>query len=507
MLVFLTVVAALAAGILGFYGWTTHQEEVRRQQAEYQARVEAEAAEAEAKRLAEEEAAKKAAEEEAKRKAEEEEAKRKAEEEAKKKAEEEAARKAEEELLKAHPELKTNITLELPTGEEVIDRALVESWLVKKEDGTLVKDEAKLEEKLHAYVQELGKKVDTRGKKKRPWNATGLGEIEIVTGMYYGWEVDEEAEYAKLLEEINAGEVVKREPAYVSKEAFPMDNNYGVGPDYVEVDLSRQYLWVYRGGNLVFETDVTSGLMDESHYTPEGIFPLLNRQSPATLKGERLPNGKYTYESKVTYWMPFTYEGHGLHDATWRWAFGGQEYIWNGSHGCVNLPFDAAKTIYDLVIPGTPVVIYYSDGYELRAAPPSEYSQYVAAMEAEEARKRAEEEEKKKKEEEEKSRQEEEQKAAEEEAARQAEEAARQAEEEAARQAAEEEAARQAAEQAAAEEEAARQAAEQAAAEEAARQAAEQAAAEEAARQAAEQAAAEEAARQAAEQAAAEGGE
>jgi lipoprotein-anchoring transpeptidase ErfK/SrfK len=44
--------------------------------------------------------------------------------------------------------------------------------------------------------------------------------------------------------------------------------------------------------------------------------------------------------------MPF-YDGQGLHDAPWRSEFGGTIYQTNGSHGCINLPADAAKVIYD----------------------------------------------------------------------------------------------------------------------------------------------------------------
>ena len=39
---------------------------------------------------------------------------------------------------------------------------------------------------------------------------------------------------------------------------------------------------------------------------------------------------------------------HGVaDDATWRNSFGGTIYKTNGSHGCVNLPKNAAKTIYE----------------------------------------------------------------------------------------------------------------------------------------------------------------
>jgi hypothetical protein len=58
-----------------------------------------------------------------------------------------------------------------------------------------------------------------------------------------------------------------------------------------------------------------------------------------------------------------------MHDATWRGTFGGDIYIANGSHGCLNLPLDAAAQIYNLVSVREPVIIYYSAGYTLAPAP------------------------------------------------------------------------------------------------------------------------------------------
>ena len=54
------------------------------------------------------------------------------------------------------------------------------------------------------------------------------------------------------------------------------------------------------------------------------------KQKGATLKG---PN----YEAEVTYWMPFN-GNIGIHDASWRYSFGGEIYKRNGTHGCVNAP-------------------------------------------------------------------------------------------------------------------------------------------------------------------------
>ena len=69
-------------------------------------------------------------------------------------------------------------------------------------------------------------------------------------------------------------------------------------------------------------------------------------------------SGRPSYESFVNFWMPF-YEGCGLHDASWRGSFGGSIYLYDGSHGCVNLPLWAAKEIYEAVDTGTAIIIFY----------------------------------------------------------------------------------------------------------------------------------------------------
>ena len=72
--------------------------------------------------------------------------------------------------------------------------------------------------------------------------------------------------------------------------------------------------------------------------------------SPYVLKGEG-------YAANVTYWMPFA-GNVGIHDATWRTEFGGNLYTLEGSHGCVNTPYDQAAIIYQNIGIGAPVIVY-----------------------------------------------------------------------------------------------------------------------------------------------------
>ena len=63
------------------------------------------------------------------------------------------------------------------------------------------------------------------------------------------------------------------------------------------------------------------------------------------------------YASPVSFWMPFN-GGIGIHDANWRYEFGRNIYMTNGSHGCVNMPPEMAGKLFELISAGTPVVVH-----------------------------------------------------------------------------------------------------------------------------------------------------
>ena len=84
---------------------------------------------------------------------------------------------------------------------------------------------------------------------------------------------------------------------------------------------------------------------------------IYNKERNRVLRGTKQPNGKYEYESPVSYWMPFN-KGIGLHDASWRSTFGRDIYINSGSHGCINLPTGFAGSLYSQIYVNLPVVVY-----------------------------------------------------------------------------------------------------------------------------------------------------
>ena len=95
----------------------------------------------------------------------------------------------------------------------------------------------------------------------------------------------------------------------------------------------------------------------EIYTTPEGIYSLTYKQADRVLRGAKQADGTYEYESHVDYWMPFN-GGIGFHDASWRSKFGGTIYQYSGSHGCINLPVDKAKLLYEKVYKGMPVLCH-----------------------------------------------------------------------------------------------------------------------------------------------------
>lgn len=119
---------------------------------------------------------------------------------------------------------------------------------------------------------------------------------------------------------------------------------------YILVSIKKQKLWFYKKGKLILKSKVVTGTKNKTA-TPKGTYKIRGKARSAYLVGD-------DYVSFVNYWMLI--DGGlqiGLHDATWRSTFGGTIYKRNGSHGCVNLPYNVAKKIYKKAPIGTKVII------------------------------------------------------------------------------------------------------------------------------------------------------
>lgn len=246
--------------------------------------------------------------------------------------------------------LKASITY--PMDEDVVvDKDLISKWITYDDDMKVTFNEDAVRE----WMREFGKKYDTLGTTRTI--TTPTGKTAEVSGGTYGWSVDEETETKNLINSIKNGEVAERAPAY--KQTAASHGAQDWGSTYIEVDIAAQHMWYIVDGAVAMESDVVTGLPADGRDTPTGVYSILYTERDSTLKGETDPEtGKPSYETPVAFWMPFTWQGHGFHDATWQSSFGGSRYQTNGSHGCVNMPYDKAEQLFNMISAGTPVIVH-----------------------------------------------------------------------------------------------------------------------------------------------------
>ena len=206
-------------------------------------------------------------------------------------------------------------------------------------------------EKLRAYMNEIEEKHETWGKDRE--FKTSYGSTVTVYGGRYGWSIDAKKETELIAEELLTGEAIEREVNNDAEAALWGEDE--VGDTYIEISIDNQTMWFYKNGELLVETPIVTGCVAQGHGTPRGAYQLNNKAVNQTLTSV---NPDDPYESFVNFWLPFIDNSYGIHDASWRYYYGGSIYYYNGSHGCVNTPYNSVRTIYNNIEVGTPVIIY-----------------------------------------------------------------------------------------------------------------------------------------------------
>lgn len=228
---------------------------------------------------------------------------------------------------------------------ETLDKETVASWFSLDENLQPSIDR----DAVAAWVNQLADQYDTIGA-FLPF-VTSNGETVYPESRTYGWQMDREAETEELYQLLLKGDSAERSPVWLESAAARGEND--IGDTYIEIDYTNQRMWYYKDGQLLVETPVVTGNVNAGMASPEGVFCIVGKEEDAVLTGE-------DYKTPVDYWMPF-YEGVGIHDAdTWRTAYGGDIYLWSGSHGCINTPTAQVAVIFQNVEVGTPVVCYSS---------------------------------------------------------------------------------------------------------------------------------------------------
>lgn len=237
----------------------------------------------------------------------------------------------------------SKITYAFGENKETLDGAIINTWLKVDDNFQITFDEKKVK----TYIDALSETYDTFGKAKK--FVTSSGNTIYIDGGDYGRSIDKNKEVINLIKDIKEGRTIIKEPAYLSQTGFSSDNS-DIGTTYVEIDLSKQHIWFYKDGSLIVEGDIVTGDISKNYPTRKGVYKLKYKARNTILRGPG-------YAVFVDYWMPFD-GGIGIHDASWRENFGGTIYQTNGSHGCVNSPYNVAHLIYNNIEPGTPVICY-----------------------------------------------------------------------------------------------------------------------------------------------------
>ena len=111
------------------------------------------------------------------------------------------------------------------------------------------------------------------------------------------------------------------------------------GPILMVVSITEQKAYVYRNGVLIGASTVSTGR--PGHVTPTGVFTVLQKQKE---------HRSTIYDgAPMPYMERLTWGGVALH--------AGGLPVYPESHGCIHLPSEFAKDLYDISPPGMTVVI------------------------------------------------------------------------------------------------------------------------------------------------------
>jgi hypothetical protein len=158
-----------------------------------------------------------------------------------------------------------------------------------------------------------------------------IAPLASATALAQGAKTSADLEFAKQAEKLKPGE-------WVWKAEIAPD-----GPVLVYVDLGRQLATVYRNGVRIAVSTISSG--KPGHSTPTGVFTILEKNKEHYSR---------TYDNApMPYMQRLTWKGVAMH--------AGNLPGYPASHGCVRLPMEFAKKLFEVTDKGGTVVIGHED--------------------------------------------------------------------------------------------------------------------------------------------------
>jgi hypothetical protein len=139
-------------------------------------------------------------------------------------------------------------------------------------------------------------------------------------------------------------------------EANPTPAGYGsetanTGPISIVVSIPQQLVYVYRGGNLIAVSTVSTG--KDGHETPTGEFTILQ-------KNKHHRSNIYS-NAPMPFMQRLTWDGIALH--------AGQLPGYPASHGCIRLPMAFARQLFVMTELGGQVSVIDEEVYDPRFNP------------------------------------------------------------------------------------------------------------------------------------------
>lgn len=116
------------------------------------------------------------------------------------------------------------------------------------------------------------------------------------------------------------------------------DANVPAGPIVVTVDLDARVISIFRNGYEIGASAVLLGTQEKP--TPTGVFPIMGKARHHTSN---------LYDAPMPYMQRLTNDGITLHATTVEWGY--------ASHGCIGMPEDFAKKVFETTHVGDRVYI------------------------------------------------------------------------------------------------------------------------------------------------------
>lgn len=208
------------------------------------------------------------------------------------------------------------------------------------------------EDEVSDYAAELSKKYSGSNASSSEKFRTTSGRTINISVPRAGASVDTNGLFEGMLKVVKAKRSATFAAPYVQRTG---GGDTFWGGNYVEIDLDSQHLWLYKNGKCIVDQYIVSGNVSQGAETPTGHFTIYKKLRNRMMTGWDFDGTRY--ESQTQYACYFR-GGCAIHDSSWRDNYGGTKYIYEGSHGCVGMPLEKAKKLYEEVYVGYNVVIY-----------------------------------------------------------------------------------------------------------------------------------------------------